>query len=150
MKISLCSVQPEEGVSPQRVQRAEGAASLWSSAVMLCIKHCGGILKPDLNPWTRWCRRNIKAEEENRFLMSAAVKTHQRRRKSRSLDWNQVYHTRTKACMQTASKGPTIFKDILMYFKHFDMLITFCVDIKHFRHWLRFYALSVQFSKDIQ
>lgn len=133
MKISLCSVQPEEGVTPQRVQRAEGAASLWSSAVMLCIKHCGGILNTGLNPWTPWCCRNIKAEEENKFFMSAAVKTHQRR-KSRSLDCVTKYITHTKSCMQTASKGPTIFNGILMYFKHFDMLITFCVDIKHFRH----------------
>lgn len=76
--LSLCSVQSEEGVAPQGVHRAEAAAALWPSAVLLLSQHRRGILNPGFSP--RTSRAGTKTEEEeeeeeNKLRVAAERKT---------------------------------------------------------------------------
>lgn len=87
--LSLCSVQSEEGVAPQGVHRAEAAAALWPSAVLLLSQHRRGILKPGFSP--RTSRAGTKTEEEekeeNKLRVAAERKT--------LCDQNASKHTRS-------------------------------------------------------
>lgn len=73
--LSLCSVQSEEGVAPQGVHRAEAAATLWSSAVLLLSQHRRGILNQGFSQQTNWL--HAKAEQsESRLCVIKMDETH--------------------------------------------------------------------------
>lgn len=73
--LSLGSVQSEEGVAPQGVHRAEAAAALWPSAVLLLSQHRRGILNPGFSPRTSRAGTKTEEEEENKLRVAAERKT---------------------------------------------------------------------------
>lgn len=103
--LSLCSVQSEEGVAPQGVHRAEAAAALWPSAVLLLSQHRRWILNPGFSPRTSRAgtKTEEEEEEENKLRVAAERKT--------LCDQNA-----SNTWARAKAKGPSHFKDILMNF----------------------------------